>query len=71
MINALAAAVQGLGFGFAQIAMQGLLAYVIEEVKKYEQVGGGGMTPRRRVVRLPVPAPIANDDDELLFLGII
>ena len=32
MINPLALAVQGLGFGFAMVALQGLLAYVAANI---------------------------------------
>ena len=73
MINPLAAAVHGLGFGLAQLALQGLLVFVAIEVEKNEQ-GGSGSTPRARRRALPAWAaqlPVDDDAEALLLLGIL
>ena len=70
-MNALAVAVQGLGFDAAYVALQGLLAYVGEEVVKYEQIYGQGLRTRRNVKRVVEPLwlpKIAVEDDEALLL---
>ena len=73
-LNPLAIATQGLGFTAAIVALQGLLQFVFEEVKKYELQSGGGLKTRRRISTIPLwlpelPAP--DDEDALLLIGII
>lgn len=73
-MNPLAVAVQGLGFGFAIVAVQGLLGYVVDEVKKYESDSGGGIKTRRRIVGMsPMHAPVrpVDEDEALLLIGLI
>jgi hypothetical protein len=72
MINPLALAVQGLGFSAALVAVQGLLAFVAEEVRKFEEYGGGG--PKRRTVRAKpnwLPSIPVDEEETLLLFGII
>lgn len=69
-MNPLAVAVQGLGFTAAMVALQGLLAFVAEEVKKYE--AGGGIKTRRRVVGMsPIWVNPWEEDEALFLAGII
>ena len=72
MIDPFAAAVQGLGFGFAQLALQGLLIFVAAEVEKNEQGGSGSLRRTRRMPR-PAWAPAwpVDDDETLLLLGLV
>lgn len=73
-MNPLAIAAQGLGFAAALIAVQGLLAFVADEVKKYEQISGGGLKTRRHISTQPLWLPDVKTDDEdalLLILGIL
>lgn len=70
-MNALAVAVQGLGFDAAYVALQGLLSFVGEEVVKYEQIYGQGIRTRRNTQRLVEPLwlpKLAVEDDEVLLL---
>ena len=73
-MNPLAIAAQGLGFTAALVAIQGLLAFVADEVKKYEQLGGGGLKTRRHI-RTLAPAPWlqspVEEDEALLLIGLI
>lgn len=70
-MNPFAVAIQGLGFGAAQIALQGLLIFAAQEVVKNEQ--NGGSPQRRRMRRAPpswaIPALI-EEDESLLLAGI-
>ena len=71
-MNPIAIAIQGLSFGAAMVAVQGLLAFVAEEVRKFEEYGGGG--PKRRSVRAApnwLPAIPVDEDETLLLLGIV
>lgn len=71
-MNPLAIAVQGLGFGIAQIALQGLLVWVAAEVKKYESFGGD--SPRRKSRRAApnwLPVIPVDDDEALLLVGVL
>lgn len=69
-MNPLAVAVQGLGFLAAMVALQGLLAFVADEVKKNE--AGGGIKTRRRVVGMsPTWVDPWEEDEALLLAGII
>jgi len=70
-MNPLAVAMQGLGFGLAQMALQGLLNFVAQEVIKYEQ-GGGGLARRRarRITPDWVPAAPLEEDEALLLIGL-
>lgn len=74
-MNPLAVAVQGLGFTAALVAVQGLLNFVADEVKKYESgLGGGGIKTRRRIVGLvPIQTPLrpVEEDEALLLIGLI
>ena len=73
-INPLAVAVQGLGFGAAQIALQGLLQYVVDEVKKAEFIGGNPLSRRTKRRLAPpnwIPVFPPNEDEELILLGIV
>lgn len=68
----LAVAVQGLGFTAAIIAIQGLLAFVAQEVAKNES--GGGIKTRRRIVGISpmhTPAKPIEEDEALLLIGLI
>lgn len=74
MVNPLIVAIQGLGFGAAQVALQGLLQYVAEEVKKAEFIGGNPIARRSRSRLAPpnwLPVLPVNEDEELLLLGIV
>lgn len=71
-LSPLGLALQGLGFSAALIAMQGLLAFVAQEVAKNES--GGGIKTRRRIVGIsPVhtPAHPIEEDEALLLIGLI
>jgi hypothetical protein len=74
-MNPLAVAVQGLGFGAAMAALQGLLLYVVVEVQKYESQSGGGIKTRRRVKGMhPVqytPVDPIEEDEALLLAGVL
>lgn len=74
-MNALAVAVQGLGYSAAQVALQGLLAYVALEVQKYEQGGGDGIRAKRKTKRLSAPLWLpelaVEDDEALLLMGVL
>lgn len=73
-INPLAIAVQGLGFGAAQMALQGLLQFVVQEVQKAEILGGNPLRTRRTTRRATpnwLPAHTPNEDEALLLLGIV
>lgn len=74
-INPLAIAVQGLGFGAAQIALQGLLQFVVTEVQKADIMGGNPLHTRRTRSRRAapnwLPIPVADDEEALLLLGIL
>lgn len=64
-----AIAIQGLGFAPALLAMQGLLQFVADEVKKFEAQSGGGLKVRRRISKIPLWLPeLPTDDDEALLL---
>lgn len=68
-MNPFAIAIQGLGFAPALLAMQGLLQYVAEEVRKLEMESGGGLKVRRRISRTPLWLPeLPTDEDEALLL---
>lgn len=71
-MNPLAIAIQGLGFGLAQIALQGLLLFVAQEVVKYDP---GSLGPARRKSRRMQPdwAPIVplEEDEALLLAGLL
>lgn len=68
--NPLAIAIQGLGFAAAMVALQGLLSFVTEEVRKHE--AGGGIKTRRRVVGMsPTWVDPWEEDEALLLAGII
>lgn len=69
-MNALAIAVQGLGYDAALLAMQGLLVFVAQEVQKAEDQAGGGIKTRRRVSTRPAwaPDPLPDDDEALLLI---
>jgi hypothetical protein len=72
MSNPLALATQGLGFGAAQIALQGLLQWVVLEVQKYESAVGGA--PRRKSHRATpnwLPAVPVEEEEALLLIGIL
>lgn len=72
-MNPLAIAVQGLGYGAALVAAQGLLAYVVQEVQNFEQSGGD--SPARRKTRRAapnwLPAVPVEEDEALLLIGIL
>lgn len=71
-LSPLAVAVQGLGFAAAIIAIQGLLAFVAQEVAKNES--GGGIKTRRRIVGISpmhTPAKPIEEDEALLLIGLI
>lgn len=69
-MSPLAVAVQGLGFSVAMVALQGLLAYVAEEVRKNE--AGGGIKTRRRIVGMsPTWIKPIEEDEALLLAGIV
>lgn len=74
-MNALAVAVQGLGYSAALVALQGLMAYVAEEVKKYEAAGGDGIKAKRNIKRsttpLWLPDLAVEDDEALLLMGAL
>lgn len=73
-MNPLAIAVQGLGFAAAIVAVQGLLQFVAEEVKKYESATGGGLKTRRRIVGISPntgPALPVEEDESLLLIGLV
>jgi len=65
VITALAAALQGIGFGPAQVIAQGLLDIAVTVV---EPPKGGG-APRKNV-RL-VRDMVVSDDDEVMELGLL
>lgn len=71
-MNPLAVAIQGLGFGAAQVALQGLLAFVVQEVIKHEADGG---VQRRRGTRRAtpnwLPAIPVEEEEALLLIGIL
>lgn len=72
MIEPLALAVQGLGFGAAQVALQGLLQFVALEVQKYEAAGGG--SPRRKSLRVApnwLPQIPVEEDEALCLIGVL
>ena len=73
MVNPLVVAIQGLGFGAAQMALQGLLQYVVNEVAKAEFLGGN--PTRRRTTRRAkpnwLPVQPTDEDEALLLLGIL
>lgn len=71
-MNPLAIAVQGLGFTAAQIALQGLLQFVADEVKKFEDFGGDA--PRRRsrhTIPNWLPQIPVEEDEALLLIGLL
>ena len=70
-MNPLAIAVQGLGFGAALVAVQGLLAVIAEEVRAVESAAGGGLRVRRKARRVSLawPADHPVDDDEAVLLA--
>ncbi len=73
-MNPLAIAVQGLGYAAAMVALQGLLQFVADEVKKYESQSGGGIKARRRIVGISpfyAPAQPVEEDEALLLIGLI
>lgn len=72
-MNPLAIAVQGLGFGAAMAALQGLLYFVAVEVQKAEAAGGGLKTRRRvQVASTWIPDVAATEDEDvLLLIGVI
>ena len=73
-MNPLAIAVQGLGFSAAPMAIQGLLQFVADEVKKYESSSGGGIKTRRRVVGISpgmYPVKPIEEDEALLLIGLV
>ena len=63
-MNALAVAVQGLGYSAALLAMQGLLVFVAQEVAKQESASGGGIKTRRRYLNITptVSRPVEEDE---------
>jgi len=73
-MNPLAIAVQGLGYAAAMAALQGLLQFVADEVKKYESQSGGGIKTRRRIVGISpfyAPAQPVEEDEALILIGLI
>lgn len=72
-MNPLAVAVQGLGFGAAMVALQGMLALVIEEIAQMQSAAGGGMKTRRRARLAPdwLPDLPVEDDEALLLAGAL
>ncbi len=73
-MNPLAVAVQGLGFGSAMVALQGMLALVIEEIAQMQSAaGGGGLKTRRRARLVPdwLPDLPVENDDALLLAGVL
>lgn len=72
-MNPLAVAVQGLGFGAAMVALQGMLALVIEEIAQMQSAAGGGMKTRRRARLVPdwLPDLPVEDDEALLLAGVL
>jgi hypothetical protein len=74
-MNALAVAVQGLGFDAAFVALQGLLAFVAIEVQKYEAAGGGSPVNRRtrrsQAAPLWLPKLAVEDEEAMLLVGLL
>lgn len=71
-MNPLAVAVQGLGFGSAMVALQGMLALVIEEIAQMQSAAGGLKTRRRaRLVPDWLPDLPVEDDEALLLAGVL
>ena len=71
-MSPLAVAVQGLGYGAAIVAVQGLLAFVADEVQKYEAAGGGA-TRRKSRHATPnwLPQIPVEDEEALLLIGAL
>lgn len=73
-MNPLAIAIQGLGFDSAFVALQGLLAFVVEEVQKYEQGGGvpiSKRTRRHQIAPLWLPKLAVEDEEAMLLVGLL
>jgi len=74
-VNALAVAVQGLGFDAAYVALHGLLVFVAIEVQKYEAVGGGSpstkRTRRQQIAPSWLPKLAVEDEEAMLLVGLI
>lgn len=70
-MNPLVAAVQGLGFGAAQVALQGLLVFVMQEVLIYEAQGGGIRRKSRRLAPDWLPHIPVEEEEALLLVGIL
>jgi hypothetical protein len=71
-MNPLAVAVQGLGFDAAMVAVQGLLAFVVLEVKKFEEFGGASSKRKsRHAVPNWLPQIPVEDDESLLLIGAL
>lgn len=72
-MNPLAVAVQGLGFGAAMVALQGMLAMVVEEIAQMQSAAGGGLKTRRRASRAPawLPDLPVEDEEALVLAGIL
>jgi len=73
-MNPLAIAIQGLGFDAAMVALQGMLALVVQEIAQMQSAAGGGMKTRRRIKTVPLwqpELPAEDDDGLLLALGIL
>ena len=71
-MNPLAIAVQGLGFDAAMVAVQGLLAFVVLEVKKFEEFGGA--SPRKKSRHATpnwLPQIPTEDEESLLLIGAL
>ena len=69
-MNPFAIAVQGLGFGAALVAVQGLLVFVAQEAQKFEESGGGA--PRRKSRHATpnwLPQMPVEEDEALLLIG--
>jgi len=74
ILNPLAVAVHGLGYAAAIVALQGLLQYVADEVKKSDSESGGGLKTRRRIIGISpfyAPAQPVEEDEALILIGLI
>ena len=72
-MNPFAIAIQGLGYGPAQVAVQGLLASVVQQAQEYEANSGGGQPRRRSRHATPIwlPAIPVEEEEALLLIGIL
>lgn len=72
MGNPVAVAMQGLGFGAAQMALQGLLA-AMQELEQQAATSGGalGKVRRKTRVRTQPTWSLVEFEDELLLIGVL